>query len=167
MQWVPSASLLFAWFPFRAKAVGIVKNTWLVTSHPPVLAGCAKHESQNPHTRRVLSQRAHLGSCFSKIQVLPCDPTFATQHVLTLGAWCFADTTGEAWQRGARGWEERKPRLQSITAALTQDLSTQWPWKLQGHMAQTGKGILLLVILLWLVLWSMLVQGKSSLQNCV
>lgn len=134
---------------------------------PPSIGRVCKARKPKPSHTPCSVTGAHLDSCFSKIQVLPCDPTFATQHVLTLGAWCFADTTGEAWQRGARGWEERKPRLQSITAALTQDLSTQWPWKLQGHMAQTGKGIMLLVILLWLVLWSVLVQGKSSLQNCV
>lgn len=108
MQWVTSASLLFAWFPFRAKTVGIVKNTLLVNSHPQILAQCVKYESKNIHICSVLSQWACLDSSFNKIQVIPCDSTFATQHVLRLDALCFADATGEAWWRGACGWERDK-----------------------------------------------------------
>lgn len=108
MQWVTSASLLFAWFPFRAITVGIVKNTLLVTSHPQILAQCEKYKSKNIHICSVLSQWVYLVSSFNKIQVIPCDSTFATQHVLTLDALCFADATGEAWWRGACGWEREK-----------------------------------------------------------
>lgn len=108
IQRVTSASLLFAWFPFRAKTVGIVKNTLFVTSHPQILAQCEKYKSKNIHICSFLSQWVYLDSSFNKTQVIPCDSTFATQHVLMLDALCFADATGEAWWRGACGWEQEK-----------------------------------------------------------
>lgn len=173
MQWVTSASLLFAWFPFRDETVGIVKNISLVTSHPPILAQCVKYESENIHTCSVLSLWVYLDSSFNKIWVIPCDSTFAMILPFTLQTACahagcivFCRRHGRSlMERGLRtrarenyihSKEKHHPQRISQLSDLWSCKDT-WPRQVREfHYSLFSGGF---------VLWSMLVQGKSSLQK--
>ena len=148
MQWVTSASLLFPWFPFRANTpVMMVKNT---LPPPPNNAMVYKYGSENIHVCGALSLWVYFDSSFNKIQVIP----FPTQYLLTLYALCFADATREALWRWTC-WQEQEKTTLTVNKSITPRgslNSQQWPSKLGGHMAWTGKGMTLLIILWYFLL---------------
>lgn len=131
MWWTTSASLLFAWFPFRAKTpVMMVKNI-LLFPPLPIMSRYMKYGSENIHACGALPLWVYFDSTFNTIPVIP---PFLTQHVLTLHALCFADATREAlWRCTCRQEQEKKVHLEWIKASVTEDLSTPssdlWSWK--------------------------------------